>query len=98
MTLDHRLRGVDHVTFPTFDPVATIRFYRDVLDLPPVHSICAAGWGPEDHPDFEAIGRTAADIVVDRRATGCRNAVWYSCVAGGRVVQHDKNALRVSGG
>ena len=37
-------------------------------------------------------------IVVDRRATGCRHAVWYSCVAGvsgGRIVQHDKNALRV---
>jgi hypothetical protein len=37
-------------------------------------------------------------IVVDRRATGCRHAVWYSCVAGvagGEIVQHDKNALRV---
>ncbi len=37
-------------------------------------------------------------IVVDRRATGCRHAVWYSCiagVAGGRIVQHDKNALQV---
>ena len=37
-------------------------------------------------------------IVIDRRATGCRHAVWYSAVAGvggGRVVQHDKDALRV---
>lgn len=37
-------------------------------------------------------------IVVDRRATGCRHAVWYSCiagVAGGRIVQHDKAALRI---
>jgi len=38
-------------------------------------------------------------IVVDRRATGCRHAVWYSCVAGvardGRITQHDKDALRV---
>ncbi|GAA4897644.1 hypothetical protein [Actinomycetospora straminea] len=37
-------------------------------------------------------------IVVDRRATGCRHAVWYSCiagVAGGRIAQHDKDALRV---
>jgi hypothetical protein len=36
-------------------------------------------------------------IVVDRRATGS-HAVWYSCVAGvagGRIVQHDKDALRV---
>jgi catechol 2,3-dioxygenase-like lactoylglutathione lyase family enzyme len=23
-----------------------------VLGFPVVHSICAAGWGPEDHPDF----------------------------------------------
>lgn len=38
-------------------------------------------------------------IVIDRRATGCRHAVWYSIVAGvardGRIVQHDKDALRV---
>ncbi|GEL21124.1 hypothetical protein PSU4_00780 [Pseudonocardia sulfidoxydans NBRC 16205] len=42
---------------------------------------------------------SAGSIVVDRRATGCRHAVWYSCVAGvgrdGRITQHDKNALRV---
>jgi len=38
-------------------------------------------------------------VVIDRRATGCRHAVWYSCVAGvartGRITQHDKDALRV---
>jgi hypothetical protein len=37
-------------------------------------------------------------IVVDRRATGCRHAVWYSAVAGleqSRITQYDKNALRV---
>ncbi|MDV6284979.1 VOC family protein [Rhodococcus jostii] len=50
--LPHTIRGVDHVAFPTFDPAATVRFYRDVLGFPVVHSICAAGWGPEDHPDF----------------------------------------------
>jgi catechol 2,3-dioxygenase-like lactoylglutathione lyase family enzyme len=49
---DHRVRGVDHVAFPTFDPAATVRFYRDVLGFPVVHSICAVGWGPDDHPDF----------------------------------------------
>ena len=46
------MRGVDHAAFPTFDPNATVRFYRDVLEFPVVHSICAAGWGPERHPDF----------------------------------------------
>jgi catechol 2,3-dioxygenase-like lactoylglutathione lyase family enzyme len=49
---DHRVQGVDHAAFPTFDPAGTVRFYRDVLGFPVVHSICAAGWGPEDHPDF----------------------------------------------
>jgi catechol 2,3-dioxygenase-like lactoylglutathione lyase family enzyme len=48
----HLVRGVDHAAFPTFDPAATVRFYRDTLRFPVVHSICAAGWGPEDHPDF----------------------------------------------
>jgi catechol 2,3-dioxygenase-like lactoylglutathione lyase family enzyme len=50
--LPHTVRGVDHVAFPTFDPAGTVAFYRDVLGFPVVHSICAAGWGPEKHPDF----------------------------------------------
>lgn len=48
----HLVAGVDHAAFPTFDPVGTVAFYRDVLGFPIVHSICAAGWGPERHPDF----------------------------------------------
>jgi catechol 2,3-dioxygenase-like lactoylglutathione lyase family enzyme len=48
----HLVTGVDHVAFPTFDPAATVRFYRDTLGFPVVHSICAAGWGPDGHPDF----------------------------------------------
>lgn len=48
----HKVKGVDHVAYPTFDPAATVEFYRDVLKFPVVHSICAAGWGPEEHPDF----------------------------------------------
>lgn len=39
------------------------------------------------------------DLVIDRRATGCRHAVWYSAVAGlekSIIVQQDKDALRVS--
>ncbi len=38
------------------------------------------------------------EIVVDRRATGARHAVWYSTIAGlrnARIAQHDKNALRL---
>jgi catechol 2,3-dioxygenase-like lactoylglutathione lyase family enzyme len=48
----HLARGVDHAAFPTYDPAGTVHFYRDVLGFPVVHSICAAGWGPDDHPDF----------------------------------------------
>jgi hypothetical protein len=48
-------------------------------------------------PYFEI--SAAGPIVVDRRATGCRQAVWYSCVGGvardSQITQHDKNALRV---
>ena len=38
------------------------------------------------------------DIVMDRRVTGCRHAVWYSAIAGlegSRIAQHDKDLLRV---
>jgi hypothetical protein len=40
----------------------------------------------------------AGDIVIDRRATGCRHAVWYSAIAGlerSEIVQHDKDLLRI---
>lgn len=49
---EHLARGVDHAAFPTFDPAATVHFYHDILGFPLVHSVCAVGWGPEDHPDF----------------------------------------------
>jgi catechol 2,3-dioxygenase-like lactoylglutathione lyase family enzyme len=49
---EHLARGVDHAAFPTFDPVGTVQFYHDILCFPIVHSVCAVGWGPEDHPDF----------------------------------------------
>ncbi|ROS43957.1 hypothetical protein [Amycolatopsis thermoflava] len=48
-------------------------------------------------PYFEI--SAAGAIVIDRRATGCRHAVWYSAVGGvardSRITQHDKDALRV---
>jgi catechol 2,3-dioxygenase-like lactoylglutathione lyase family enzyme len=40
----------------------------------------------------------AGPLVIDRAATGCRHAVWYSAVAGiqgGKITQYDKTALRV---
>lgn len=41
---------------------------------------------------------SVGDIRLDRQASGCRHAVWYSVLAGisgGEVVQHDAEALRV---
>lgn len=38
-------------------------------------------------------------ITIDRRATGCRHAVWYSAIAGiaeGTITQWDKDALRIT--
>ncbi|WP_313404529.1 hypothetical protein [Aeromicrobium sp.] len=40
---------------------------------------------------------TADEVEVDRRATGCRHAVWYSAIAGLdglRIEQWDKDAFR----
>ena len=48
-------------------------------------------------PYFEIISDAA--IAIDRRATGCRHAVWYGAVGGiardSRVTRHDKDTLRV---
>ncbi|GAA5140333.1 hypothetical protein [Pseudonocardia adelaidensis] len=55
---------------------------------------------PADPGEDVGAGHTSTEdqIIVDRRSTGCRHAVWYCALAGlqdARVVQHDKNALRV---
>ncbi|MGH3968059.1 MAG: hypothetical protein ACRDTV_08090 [Mycobacterium sp.] len=42
--------------------------------------------------------RSPHAIIIDRRATGCRHAVWYSAVAGleqSRITQQDKSVLRI---
>jgi hypothetical protein len=73
-----------------------------VLDVPENGGVAAVAGGlPEVTVDkvgpyFQITA--AGPIVIDRRATGCRHAVWYSCVAGlgrSRITQHDKDALRV---
>ncbi|MGY1770839.1 hypothetical protein [Blastococcus sp. SYSU D00813] len=73
-----------------------------VLDVPEnVPVVEVAGRAPDVTVDrigpyFEITA--PGPIVVDRRATGCRHAVWYSCIAGLRdsaVTQLDKDALRV---
>lgn len=44
--------GVDHLAFVTWDPKATLTFYRDIMGFPLVHAITARGWGIDSHPDF----------------------------------------------
>ncbi len=42
--------------------------------------------------------QSEADFAIDRRATGCRHAVWYSCIAGLyglRIAGWDKDSLRL---
>jgi catechol 2,3-dioxygenase-like lactoylglutathione lyase family enzyme len=47
-----RLHGVDHTARPTWKLRETVKFYRDILGLPLVHTISARGWGQPGHPDF----------------------------------------------
>lgn len=73
-----------------------------VLDIPENTAIASvAEIDPAvrvDHvgPYFRIVSEET--IVIDRRATGCRHAVWYSSVSGltdSRITQWDKDALRV---
>lgn len=80
----------------------TTLFILDVPENKPVAAV--AGEDPDvtvEHlgPYFRITAEDA--IVVDRRATGCRHAVWYSSVAGlldSQITQWDKDALRVEPG
>jgi hypothetical protein len=73
-----------------------------VLDVPEnIPVVDVAGTDPsvtigKIGPYFEIT--SDGPIVIDRRATGCRHAVWYSSVAAlgrSRITQHDKDALKV---
>ncbi len=74
-----------------------------VLDVPENTSLAkVAAEDPEVTvgrigPYFEI--SASGPIVIDRRATGCRHAVWYSVIAGvprdSAITQHDKDALRI---
>lgn len=78
--------------------MATV-FFLDVPENLPVISVA-------EKIEHVNVGRVGAyfevssnqSIEVDRRATGCRHAVWYSCVAGldgFRIVGWDKDSLRL---
>lgn len=72
-----------------------------MLDVPENTPILAVA---RDLPDVKVGGigpyffiESESAISIDRRSTGVRHAVWYSCVAGlegVRIAQWDKDALR----
>lgn len=73
-----------------------------VLEVPENDGVLRVAQGdPEltvDHVGPYLRISASGPIVIDRRATGCRHAVWYSAVAGledSVITQHDKDALRV---
>lgn len=74
-------------------------FIVDVDEYAPMWQ-CAVGDGDLEvrHVGPYVELRFAAGVTIDRRATGCRHAVWYSGVGAlkdAKVVQFDKDALRV---
>lgn len=77
-----------------------IRLYvLDVDDFRPIIRLAAETENVrvERHGNYAVI-TTDVPLVIDRRATGVRHAIWYSAVAGvtgGRITEQDKDALRV---
>jgi hypothetical protein len=78
----------------------TTLYLLDIPENTPVVTIAAA----DPAVTVDRIGpyfqlHAENSIAIDRRATGCRHAVWYSCVAAtardSTISQHDKNALVV---
>lgn len=47
-----QIHGVHHSAHPTWKPAETVRFYRDILGLKPLHVITAKAWGRPDQQDF----------------------------------------------
>jgi hypothetical protein len=74
-------------------------YFLDAAEFTDVSTVAAAQPGARAKrlPGYVAV-TSDGPIVVDRRATGVRHAVWYSALAAvgdGRVVQYDKDALKV---
>lgn len=73
-----------------------------ILDVPENRPVAAVA-GDDPAVTVDRIGpyfalTSAGPIVIDRRATGCRHAVWYSSVAGlvdSVITQWDKDAMKV---
>jgi hypothetical protein len=80
--------------------MTTTLFVLDVDDFRPLAEVAAKD------PDLAVVKRgpyfevlAEREFRIQRNATGCRNAVWYSAVAairGGRVTQWDKDVLVIA--
>ncbi|AEA28543.1 hypothetical protein ACFQ34_03685 [Pseudonocardia benzenivorans] len=77
----------------------TVLYVLDVADFRPLAEVASKEPDTTVHrrgPYLEV--EAAGGIRIERGATGCRNAVWYSsvaAVAGGRVARWDKVELVV---
>lgn len=74
-------------------------FVQDVPEFVPFREQLAACEDVEirKHPaHYEYV--FDGELTVDRKATGLRHALWYSCIAGiagAHIAQHDKTQLRL---
>jgi hypothetical protein len=79
-----------HATRLGFENVSVVLFvYGGTVEHRPDVTVARLG-------NYFAV-KSAQPIVIDRRQTGVRHAVWYSCIAGlrgCRISQWDKDALR----
>jgi len=74
-------------------------FFADIPETEPIWKRAVA----ENNLDVHHVGpyvelRFADAMTIDRRATGARHAVWYSCLGAldhARVEQFDKDTLRI---
>ena len=77
----------------------TTLYFLDAAEFTDVSAVAAAQPGAQMERLLGYVKVTSdCPLVVDRRATGVRHAVWYSALAAvghGRVVQYDKDALKV---
>jgi hypothetical protein len=77
----------------------TTLYFLDAAEFSGVCAVAAAQPGARVQRLAGYVTVTSdSPLIVDRRATGVRHSVWYSAlaaVAHGRVVQYDKDALKV---
>ena len=91
------IRSRHHLRQPASSQVTA--YFLDAAEFAGVAAVASRAEGARTDrvPGYIAV-TTEGPLIVDRRATGVRHAVWYSCVAAvdnGSVAQFDKDALRI---